>query len=47
MAKSAIKSVRVGPGLDQKLRGEAVRQLLDQRGFTDSEVHLSKITYNP
>ena len=46
-ARSAIKSVKVGPGLDQKLRAEAVRKLLDQRGFQDTEVTTSKITYNP
>jgi hypothetical protein len=39
--------VKVGPGLDQKLRAEAVRKLLDQRGFQDTEVTTSKITYNP
>lgn len=47
LARSAIKSVRIGPGLDQRLRADAVRKLLIQRGFTDTTVELSEITYNP
>ncbi|MCW2651246.1 MAG: hypothetical protein JWR32_2222 [Mycobacterium sp.] len=46
-ARSAIKSVTIGPGLDQKLRSEAVRQMLNQRGFTDVKIMVSGITYNP
>ncbi|MFF2027233.1 DUF2971 domain-containing protein [Rhodococcus koreensis] len=42
---SAIRSVLVGPGPKQKLRYEAVRQLLDQRGFSDVLVNMSDITY--
>ncbi|MET8430087.1 DUF2971 domain-containing protein [Nocardia sp. NPDC004860] len=42
---SAIKSVTVGPGPDQSLREEAVRQLLAQRGFFDTEVKPSRATY--
>ncbi|MFD7012496.1 DUF2971 domain-containing protein [Rhodococcus jostii] len=42
---SAIRSVLVGPGPDQNLRYEAVRQLLDQRGFFDVTVNRSGTTY--
>lgn len=42
---SAIRSITVGPGPDQSLREEAVRQLLTQRGFFDTEVKPSRATY--
>ncbi|MFE3052290.1 DUF2971 domain-containing protein [Nocardia sp. NPDC059239] len=42
---SAIRSITVGPGSDQDLREEALRQLLGQRGFLDVEVKRSKTTY--
>ncbi|MFC9786451.1 DUF2971 domain-containing protein [Rhodococcus sp. NPDC127528] len=45
VARSAIKSVTVGPGPDRKLRKESVLQLLRQRGFSDVEVHSSDVPF--
>ncbi len=42
---SGIKSITVGPGPDQALRVEAVRQLLVRRTFHDVEVRQSAMTY--
>lgn len=33
-----VKTVRVGPGSDQKLRAESVRRMLNQRSFRDASV---------
>ncbi|CAM3739180.1 DUF2971 domain-containing protein [Smaragdicoccus niigatensis] len=42
---AAIRSVTVGPGQHQTLRVDAVRELLDYRGFVNAEVKVSRTTY--